>query len=56
MAETIRKAHECFSEFSQEGCAAIVHVPGFHHIGVVAYFVWAYPPRRVHGPQVRSSA
>jgi len=44
MAETVSKAHERFSRFSQERYAAIVHAPGFRHIGGSAYFVWAYPP------------
>src|SRR5215831_8824903 len=44
MAETVRKAHERFPQFSWEGCAAIVHTPGLFHIGGAAYFVWAYPP------------
>ena len=46
MAETVRKAHERFPQFSQESCVASVHDPSLFHIGGAAYFVWASPPNR----------
>jgi hypothetical protein len=44
MAETVRKAHARFPQFSQEICVAMVHAPGLLRIGGFAYLAWADPP------------